>query len=182
MSLPKKTSTVSNFKAGVTNSPADGGLYWLQNVDLEAAPPAVVVANRLFKETDSTATTKLGSVSYGVVFEGTNYIANAAGNILKLSGTTWTSAYDIATGSCLGLYGDSQLNNSTENGFLYWASNNNAGRYDIVGGVWTPLWQAFSVSNDSNPCPIEKFQKFICYGNRRYLAVWDAGATSWVLS
>ena len=79
----------------------------------------------------------------------------------------------------LGLFGDSQIDNFTEKGFLYFASNGWAGRYQRETDIWTDSWQSFAVSNNAELCPIQKFLKFICFGNQRYLATWDTAASSW---
>ena len=79
----------------------------------------------------------------------------------------------------LGLFGDSQIDNYIEKGFLYYASNCYVGRYDPQTSTWTDSWQSFAVSNNAELCPIQKFLKFVCFGNQRYLATWDTGASSW---
>lgn len=181
MALPKKIWKISRFDKGIGNVNADGMFWWAQNIDLEATPPYVRVAAKLYKETDSAATANLGDIFWGTIFDGTNYVNNMLdGKIFRFNYPNWTEVHDnVNAWGGLGLFGDSQVDSFVEKGYLYFASNSWAGRYDANTSTWTDAWQSFAVSNQAELCPINKFLKFVCFGNQRYLATWDQGAGSW---
>lgn len=181
MALPRITWKQSRFHKGIGNLNAEGFSWWAQNMDLDESPPFARPAAKLFKETDSTALATLADVSWGTVFEGKSYAVNASnGKFFRYTSPNWVEMHtNTQSWGGLGLFGDSQMDSNTEYGTLYYASNGNAGRYVPSGSGWTDLWQAFATSNNNEYCPITKFLKFICYGNQRYLAVWDIGASSW---
>ena len=181
MSLAKKIWKISRFEKGIGNLNADGMFWWAQNLDLESSAPFVRVAAKLLRETDSSVTTTLADVFWGTIFDGTNYINNMLdGKIFRYNYPSWSEVHDnVNAWGGLGLFGDSQVDNFVEKGYLYYAANGWAGRYDANASTWTDAWQSFAVSNNAELCPINKFLKFVCFGNQRYLAVWDQGAGSW---
>ncbi len=171
MALPKKIWKISRFHKGVGNYNAEGMFWWAQGLDFDFTPPFLRVAPKLLKETDSAAVTTLADIYWGVIFNQTNYVINMAdGKIFQLSYPNWSEVHDNANAwGGLGLFGDED--------YLYYASNGYAGRFDKT--TWTDSWQSFAISNSGTLCPIAKFLKFICFGNQRYLATWDTGASSW---
>ena len=181
MALPKKIWKISRFHKGVGNYNAEGMFWWAQGLDFDFTPPFMRVAAKFFKEADSASVPTLADVYWGVIFDSTNFVINMAdGKIFRLNYPTWSEVHDNANAwGGLGLFGDSQIDNYTEKGFLYYASNGYAGRYQRETDTWIDSWQSFAVSNSAELCPIQKFLKFICFGNQRYLAVWDTGASSW---
>ena len=181
MALPKKIWKISRFDKGVGNVNAPGMFWWSQGLDFESSPPYIRVAAKLLKETDSASVTTLGDIFWGTIFDSTNWVVNMNdGKFFKFSFPSWTEVHDnVNTWGGLGLFGDSQIDNFTEKGFLYFASNGWAGRYQRETDTWTDSWQSFASSNNAELCPITKFLKFICFGNQRYLAVWDTAASSW---
>jgi hypothetical protein len=64
-----------------------------------------------------------------------------------------------------------------DNDYLYYAGSTWVGRYDKT--TWVDNWQSFNVNTAFDDVPITKFLKFICFGNKNYLATWDTGASSW---
>ncbi len=181
MALPRKIWKISRFDKGLGNYNAEGMFWWAQGLDFDFTPPFLRVAAKLLKETDSATVTTLADIYWGVIFNQTNYVINMLdGKIFQLNYPNWSEVHDnVNAWGGLGLYGDSQIDNYTEKGFLYFASNGYAGRYDPQTSTWTDSWQSFAVSNNAELCPIQKFLKFICFGNQRYLATWDTGASSW---
>lgn len=181
MALAKKIWKISKFDKGVGNYNTDGMFWWAQGLEMDFNPPYMRLAMRLFKEVDSGTLATLADVMWSVLFDNTNWMINRLdGKIFKYSYPSWSEVHDNAYAwGGLGLYGDSQLDSYTEVGYLYYASNSYAGRYSKQTDIWTDSWQSFAVSNYSDLCPIQKFLKFICFGNQRYLATWDTGASSW---
>jgi len=181
MALPKKIWKLSRFDKGVGNVNAPGMYWWSQGLDFESSPPYIRVAAKMIKEADSASVTTLSEILWGTIFDSTNWVVNMNdGKFFKFSFPSWTEVHDnVNVWGGLGLFGDSQIENFTEKGFLYYASNGWAGRYDKQADTWTDSWQSFAVSNNADLCPITKFLKFICFGNQRFLAVWDTAASSW---
>lgn len=181
MALARKIWKTSRFHKGLGNLNAEGMFWWAQNLDFEMTSPYLRVAQKLLKETDSAAVATLADIYWGTIFDSTNYAINMLdGKIFKYNYPSWSEVHDNANAwGGLGLFGDSQINNYTEEGFLYYASNGYAGRYVKTTDTWTDSWQSFAVSNNAELCPITKFLKFICFGNQRYVAAWDTGASSW---
>lgn len=181
MALAKKIWKISRFDKGVGNLNAEGMFWWAQGLDFDFTPPFLRVAAKFLKEADSISVLTLADVSWGTIFDSTNYVINMLdGKIFRLNYPTWTEVHDnVNAWGGLGLFGDSQIDNYTEKGYLYFASNGWAGRYDAQLATWTDSWQSFAVSNNAERCPITKFLKFVCFGNQRYLAVWDTGASAW---
>lgn len=181
MALPKKIWKISRFDKGVGNVNAPGMFWWTQGLDFESSPPYMRVAAKMIKETDSAAVLTLADIYWGTIFDSTNWAINMLdGKVFKFNYPSWTEVHDnVNAWGGLGLFGDSQIDNFTEKGFLYYASNGWAGRYQREIDTWTDSWQSFAVSNNAELCPISKFLKFICFGNQRYLAVWDTAASSW---
>ncbi|MBI3421209.1 MAG: hypothetical protein HY006_04035 [Candidatus Sungbacteria bacterium] len=176
MALPKKIWKISRFDKGIGNINAEGIFWWAQGLDFEATPPYIRVASKMIKETDSAAVLTLADIYWGVIFESTNYAVNMLdGKFFKFSYPSWSEVHDNPNAwGGLGLFGDED--------FLYYASNNYAGRVPknwTLQTDWLDSWQSFNVSNSAELCPITKFLKFICFGNQRYLAVWDTGASTW---
>jgi hypothetical protein len=181
MSLPKKIWKMSRFDKGVGNLNAEGMFWWAQGLDFDFTPPFLRVAAKFLKEADSVSVPTLADIYWGTIFEQTNYAINMLdGKIFKINWPSWSEVHDNSNPwGGLGLFGDSQIDNYVEKGYLYYASNYYAGRYDPQTTTWTDSWQSFSVSNNAELCPIQKFLKFVCFGNQRYLAVWDTAASSW---
>lgn len=181
MALAKKIWKMSRFDKGMGNVNADGMFWWAQNLDFESSVPAIRVASKLFKETDSASVPALSDIYWGTIFDGTNYVINMLdGKTFRYNYPNWTEVHDnVNTWGGLGLFGDTQYDSFVEKGYLYYAANGWAGRYDAQAATWTDSWQSFAVSNNAELCPITKFLKFICFGNQRYVAVWDQGASSW---
>lgn len=181
MSLAKKIWKISRFHLGLGNLNAEGMFWWSQGLDFEASPPFLRVASKMIKEADSASVPTLADVYWGTIFDSTNYVNNMLdGKIFRYNYPSWTEVHDnVNAWGGLGLFGDSQIDNYVEKGYLYYASNGYAGRYDANAATWNDSWQSFAVSNSAELCPINKFLKFICFGNQRYLAVWDQGAGTW---
>ena len=182
MALPKKIWKISEFDKGVGNFNSPGMFWWAQGLDFDFTPPFMRVAAKMIKEADSSSSpTTLADVYWSATFNQTNYVNNMLdGKIFQLNWPNWVEVHDNANPwGGLGLFGDSQIDNYVEKGYLYYASNYYVGRYDPQTSTWTDSWQSFSVSNNAELCPIQKFLKFVCFGNQRYLAAWDTGASSW---
>lgn len=181
MALPKKIWKVSRFNRGIGNLNAEGMFWWSQGLDFESSPPFMRVAAKMIKEADSASVPTLADVYWGTIFDNTNYVNNMLdGKIFRYNYPSWTEVHDnVNAWGGLGLFGDSQIDNFVEKGYLYYASNSYAGRYDANIATWNDSWQSFAVSNSAELCPITKFLKFVCFGNQRYVAVWDQGASSW---
>lgn len=171
MALPKKIWKISRFDKGVGNLNRPGMFWWSQGLDFESSPPYMRVAAKMIKETDSAAVTTLADVNWGTIFDGKNWVLNMLdGKFFRLDYPNWIEVHDnVNAWGGLGLFGDDD--------YLYYAANSWAGRFDKT--TWTDSWQSFATSNLGSLCPITKFLKFICFGNDRYLAVWDTGASSW---
>ncbi len=182
MALPRKIWKTSRFDKGLGNLNADGMFWWAQNLDFESSPPFMRVAAKLFKEAGSSmGPATLADIYWGTIFDSTNYANNMLdGKIFRYGYPSWSEVHDNANAwGGLGLFGDSQVDNYTEVGYLYYASNGYAGRYAKQTDTWTDSWQSFAVSNNAELCPITKFLKFVCFGNQRYVATWDTGASLW---
>lgn len=181
MALAKKIWKMSRFDKGLGNLNADGMFWWSQGLDFESSPPYIRVAAKMIKEADSASVPTLADIYWGTIFDSTNWAINMLdGKIFKYNYPSWSEVHDnVNAWGGLGLFGDSQIDNYTEKGFLYYASNGYAGRYQREIDTWIDSWQSFAVSNNAELCPIMKFLKFVCFGNQRYLAVWDSGASSW---
>lgn len=172
MPLPKKIWTLSKFDKGLGNYNAEGMFWWAQGLDFDFTPPFIRVAPKLFKETDSSITANLQDSYWSTIFNNTNYIINRGdGRIFQSSyPNIWSEVHrNLNTWGGLGLFGDED--------YMYYASNSYAGRYDKT--TWTDSWQTFNTSNLSELCPITKFLKFICFGNKNYLATWDTAGSAW---
>lgn len=181
MALAKKIWKISKFDKGVGNINTEGMFWWAQGLDFESSPPYIRVAAKMIKEVDSASVTTLGDIFWGAIFDSTNWVINMLdGKVFKFNYPSWSEVHDnVNAWGGLGLFGDSQIDNFTEKGFLYFASNGWAGRYQRETDTWTDSWQSFAVSNQAELCPITKFLKFVCFGNQQYLAVWDTGASTW---
>ncbi len=171
MALPKKIWKISRFHKGVSNLNHEGEFWFSNGLEFDFHAPFLRVANKFFKETDSDTITTLDAVYWATIFDSREYIINELdGKIFRNDYGSWAEVHDNAYAwGGLGLFGDDD--------YLYYASNSYAGRYDK--STWTDNWQSFATSNSANLCPIIKFLKFICFGNRRYLAVWDTANTVW---
>lgn len=171
MALPKKIWKINRFHKGVSNILKEGTFWFSQCLEFDFFTPFMTVANRFLKEVDSGTLTTLGDVMWGVIFDSKNYIINMLdGKIFHNGSGSWAEVHDnVNAWGGLGLFGDDD--------YLYYASNGYAGRYDK--STWTDSWQSFATSNSANLCPITKFLKYICFGNQRYLAVWDTANTTW---
>lgn len=171
MALPKKVWKINRFHKGISNVRSEGTFWFSQCLEFDFHAPFMTVANRFLKDVDDGTLTTLADVKWGVIFDGTNYIINMLdGKIFELQWPNWIEVHDnVNAWGGLGLFGDED--------YLYYASNSYAGRCDKA--TWTDSWQSFATSNSANLCPITKFLKFICFGNQRYLAVWDTATSSW---
>ncbi len=170
MSLPRKIWEISSFDKGVGNYNIPGMFYWSQGLDFDFSAPYLRVAPKLFKETDNIVLTNLNEVSWETSFDGTQWFCNLYNRYFFKYNSGWQEVRQNGqAGGGLGLLGDDD--------YLYYASNAYAGRFDKTN--WYDTWQSFNVSNGGSLCPIQKFLKFICYGNQRYLAVWDKGSSTW---
>jgi len=170
MALPKKIWKISRFHKGISNFNQEGHFWFSNGLEFDFYAPFLKVANKFFKETDSDSLTTLSDVKWGTIFNNKNYIINQLdGKIFEYS-SGWNEVHDNSNSwGGLGLFGDDD--------YLYYASNSYAGRYDK--STWIDSWQSFMISNSSDLCPIAKFLKFICFGNQRYLAVWDTANSTW---
>ncbi|KKR58913.1 MAG: hypothetical protein UT97_C0020G0004 [Parcubacteria group bacterium GW2011_GWC2_40_31] len=95
------------------------------------------ILNRL--RPDSASVVTLNEILWGTIFDSTNWVVNMNdGKFFKFSFPSWTEVHDnVNTWGGLGLFGDSQIDNFTEKGFLYFASNGWAGRYQRETDTWT---------------------------------------------
>lgn len=170
MALPKKVWKISRFHQGISNFTKDGFFWFSQCLEFDFFAPFMTVANSFFKEVDSGTLTTLADAYWGVIFDGKNHVINKLDGKIFRKDSDWTEIHDNTNAwGGLGLFGDDD--------YLYYAANYYVGRYDK--STWTDSWQSFATSNEGDLCSITKFLKFICFGNQRYLAVWDTANTSW---
>ncbi|MBI5369820.1 hypothetical protein HZA85_01330, partial [Candidatus Uhrbacteria bacterium] len=152
MALPKKIWKTSQFDKGVGNFNEPGMFWWSQGLDFDFTPPFMRVAAKMIKEADSSSSpTTLADVYWSATFNQTNYVNNMLdGKIFQLIWPNWTEVHDNANAwGGLGLFGDSQIDNYVEKGYLYYASNSYVGRYDPQASSWNDSWQSFAVSNNA---------------------------------
>jgi ribosomal protein L24 len=171
MALPKKVWKINRFHKGISNVLEKGTFWFSQCLEFDFFTPFMTVANKFFKETDNGTLTNLADVYWATIFDGDEFIINKLdGKIFRHDYPDWAEVHDnsYAWGG-LGLFGDED--------YMYYASNSYVGRYD--GSTWTDNWQSFRESNSADLCPITKFLKYICFGNHRYLAVWDTANSTW---
>lgn len=171
MSLPKKIWKTSQFHKGISNLNAEGTFWFSNGLEFDQYPPYLKVANKFFKESDSVSVPTLNQPTYMCYFNYRYYCVNHDdGKIFENTYNSWTEVHDsvnIWGGS--GLYADDD--------YMYYAGSTWVGRFDK--NTWTDNWQSFNVNTAFDDVPITKFLKFICFGNKNYLATWDTGASSW---
>lgn len=177
----KKSWEINTFKKGIGSENKTGYSWLLQNVDIDSIENSVIASNKLFEETNSNSLSSLGENYWSTIFDGRNYSISKSGKCIREQGGSWTLKFENEeTNGGLGLFGDSNIASGSETGTLYCASDLYAGRHKIGWSGVEGDWQSFKTTNNGNLCPITKFLKFICFGNRNYLATWDIGASSWV--
>jgi hypothetical protein len=171
MALPKQIWKSSRFHKGISNLNAEGTFWFSNGLEFDQNPPYLKVASKFFKESDSVSVPTLNAPSYMCYFNYAYYAVNHDdGKIFQNTYASWSEVHDstnIWGGS--GMYAD--------NDYLYYAGSTWVGRYDKT--TWVDNWQSFNVNTAFDDVPITKFLKFICFGNKNYLATWDTGATSW---
>ncbi len=171
MSLPKKIWKASRFHKGISNINAEGFFWFANGLEFDLYPPYLKVASKFFKEGDTASVPTLDQPSYIRYFNNRYYAINHDnGKIFENTFSSWSEVHDsvnIFGGS--GLYADDD--------YLYYAGSTVVGRFDKT--TWTDNWQSFNVNTAFDDVPITKFLKFICFGNKNYLATWDTGATTW---
>jgi len=164
--MRKKISTIKSFAKGVQTEVFPGDFWHSENIDIDGRNPYIIPSTRMFFEAMYT-----DAIACSTNFINSHYVLQENGVFLKKN-TTWENVHENTEGEGLGIYGDDSN--------MYYASNDYAGIFN--GTTWTDTWQEFEVSNYPYFCPIAKFQKFICFGNKNHLAVWDMGASSWTKS
>lgn len=104
-------------------------------------------------------------------FNNRYYMANRNnGKIFENTFSSWVEVHDNVN-----IWGGSGM--FADEDYLYYAGSTWIGRYDKT--TWTDSWQSLNVNTAFDPVPITKFLKFICFGNKQYMAAWDTAASSW---
>ncbi len=171
MALPKKIWKASRFHKGISNLNGDGQFWFSNGLEFDMYPPYLKVASKFFKETDSVILPALDEPSYMCYFNNRYYTVNHNnGKIFENTFSSWVEVHDsvnIWGGS--GMYAD--------NDYMYYAGSTWIGRFDKT--TWIDNWQPLTVNTAFDDVPITKFLKFICFGNKQYMAAWDTAASSW---
>jgi hypothetical protein len=171
MSLPKKIWKASRFHKGVSNLNSEGTFWFSNGLEFDLYPPFLKVANKFFKETDSTITTTLDEPSFACYFNNRYYTINHNnGKIFENTYSSWVEVHDNVN-----IWGGSGM--FADDDYMYYAGSTWIGRFDKT--TWVDSWQSLNVNTAFDFVPITKFLKFICFGNKNYLATWDTGASSW---
>lgn len=171
MALAKKIWKASRFHKGISNLNVDGGFWFSNGLDIDQFPPYIKVSNKFFKETDSVLLPALDEPWCMAYFNNRYYMANRNnGKIFENTFSSWVEVHDNVN-----IWGGSGM--FADEDYLYFAGSTWIGRYDKT--TWVDSWQSLNVNNAFDPVPITKFLKFICFGNKQYLATWDTAASSW---
>ena len=171
MALAKKIWKASRFHKGISNLNADGSFWFSNGLDIDQYPPYIKVANKFFKETDSVLLPALDEPWGMAYFNNRYYMANRNnGKIFENTFSSWVEVHDNVN-----IWGGSGM--FADEDYLYYAGSTWIGRYDKT--TWTDSWQSLNVNTAFDPVPITKFLKFICFGNKQYMAAWDTAASSW---
>lgn len=170
----------SSFLKGMMNEMNPGDFWFCKDVDIDTMDPYIVPSHQLFLENKSEDYPIIDEIFSSTIFDGKIIATNKSAEKIIYKGTDNWDTLHTMTGvtNALGVFGDTDKSSGTEVGKLYYASNSHAGMY-AAGGSWTDNWQTFTVSNDGARVPITKFLKYICFGNKNYLATWDIGNTAW---
>ena len=181
--MNQKIVTIKDFSKGCETDVNKGSFYFSQNIKFNGNHPYIMSEDKLFKE-DVEALLHLRKIMGSTYFNNMPYACNMndsggpiTGGVLRHQDHTWVNAHTNTRGATVGIFGDSNVVGATETGVLYYMSNYYIGRSTNLIN-FTDDWQRLKVSNDYNPMPITKFLKFICFANMNYLAIWDAGASS----
>jgi len=171
MALPKKIWKASRFHKGISDL-NDGSSFWFSNgIDIDQYPPYIKVASKFFKETDSLTLPALDEPSCMAYFNNRYYTANLNnGKIFENTFSSWVEVHDNVN-----IWGGSGM--FADNDYLYYAGSTWVGRFDKT--TWVDSWQSFNVNTAFDLVPITKFLKFICFGNKQYMAACDTAASSW---
>lgn len=171
MSLAKKIWKASRFHKGISNLNADGSFWFSNGLDIDQYPPYIKVSNKFFKESDSVLLPALDEPWGMAYFNNRYYMANRNnGKIFENTYSSWVEVHDNVN-----IWGGSGM--FADEDYLYYAGSTWIGRYDKT--TWTDSWQSLNVNTAFDPVPITKFLKFICFGNKQYMAAWDTAASSW---
>ncbi|HCC13779.1 MAG: hypothetical protein UV82_C0007G0020 [Candidatus Magasanikbacteria bacterium GW2011_GWD2_43_18] len=171
MALAKKIWKASRFHKGISNLNADGSFWFSNGLDIDQYPPYIKVSNKFFKETDSVLLPALDEPWGMAYFNNRYYMANRNnGKIFENTFSSWVEVHDNVN-----IWGGSGM--FADEDYLYYAGSTWIGRYDKT--TWTDSWQSLNVNTAFDPVPITKFLKFICFGNKQYMAAWDTAASSW---
>lgn len=171
MALAKKIWKASRFHKGISNLNADGSFWFSNGLDIDQYPPYIKVSNKFFKETDSVLLPALDEPWCMAYFNNRYYMANRNnGKIFENTFSSWVEVHDNVN-----IWGGSGM--FADEDYLYYAGSTWIGRYDKT--TWTDSWQSLNVNTAFDPVPITKFLKFICFGNKQYMAAWDTAASSW---
>lgn len=171
MSLAKKIWKASRFHKGISNLNADGSFWFSNGLDIDQYPPYIKVSNKFFKESDSVLLPALDEPWGMAYFNNRYYMANRNnGKIFENTYSSWVEVHDNVN-----IWGGSGM--FADEDYLYYAGSTWIGRYDK--STWTDSWQSLNVNTAFDPVPITKFLKFICFGNKQYMAAWDTAASSW---
>jgi len=175
-----KTITQGDFVNGISNEINKGSFWFCKDLDIDTRNPFVLPSYKLFLENKSENNPILDEIFSSTIFDGKIVATNKSAEKIIYKGTNNWDTLHTMTGvtNALGVCGDTDKSSGTEVGKLYYASNSHAGMY-AAGGLWTDNWQAFTVSNDGARVPILKFLKYMCFGNKNYLATWDIGSSAW---
>ncbi len=171
MALAKKIWKASRFHKGISNLNADGSFWFSNGLDIDQYPPYIKVSNKFFKESDSVLLPALDEPWGMAYFNNRYYMANRNnGKIFENTYSSWVEVHDNVN-----IWGGSGM--FADEDYLYYAGSTWIGRYDKT--TWTDSWQSLNVNTAFDPVPITKFLKFICFGNKQYMAAWDTAASSW---
>ena len=172
--MKKSIDTIQDFSKGAMNKLNAGSFYHSQNIEIDDQYPYLTNGYRMFQEgTGDNVKNIIASAN----FYNTVYASNADGKIIRKETSGWVLMRENSKPyGGLGLLGDSNMVSGSETGYLYYVSNNYIGRHD--GSNWVDDWQRLKTSNNGKASPTEKFLKFLCFGNGKYLAVYDLGSSS----
>ena len=178
--LSEREVKKSDFVKGISNEINVGDFWFSKDMDIDVQNPFIVPSHKLFLVNKSEDYAIIDEIYSSSIFDGKIVATNKSEEKIIYKGTDNWDTLRTMTGvtNALGVFGDTDKSSGTEVGKLYYASNSHAGMY-AAGGSWTDNWQAFTVSNAGARVPIEKFLKYICFGNKNYLATWDIGASTW---
>ena len=177
--LSEREVKKSDFVKGISNEINVGDFWFSKDMDIDIQNPFIVPSFKFFRETGSDYNEDFDNMISSTIYNGQHVSVNSLLGKILYKSTTWGVLHTVSgVQYTLGVFGDTDKSSGTEVGKLYYASNTRAGLY-TQGGSWDDTWQTFETSNLGARVPIQKFLKYICFGNKNYLATWDIGNSVW---